>query len=624
MANSARHAGIKPVRLARYSFAVTFPNPDEGTPSVTAEVSKDGGAFAATTETPTVISGGLYSGTAWITLTGAEMDASLVVVRFSSGLPGMPSTYQFINPLTFAQIASGTASAGSSSTITLAASAVGYEGAIIRTTGGTGGGGTGGANNQVAIVTSVSGNQCFISPNWETNPDATTLYAVLRTPEMGSSGSTPPTAAENADAVWDELRSGHAVSGSFAEFIDAAISSRLAPTTAGRTLDVSTGGEAGIDWNNVGTPGATVSLTGTTVATTTNAGTVTGNVNGNVGGNVTGNVTGTVNGLTATAQGNVRTAVGLASANLDTQLSTIAGYIDTEVASIVTATSAASIRSAVGLASANLDTQIGTLATASALTTVGTNVSTILSRIGAIAGSGTNTILGFFQFLMKKAAMTAPSDIGGTYDNTTDSLEALRDQGDAAWITNTALSIRTAVGMASANLDTQLGAISTAVATVSGYTDDIGVAGAGLTAVPWNAAWAAQVRAAVGLASANMDTQLSAIVGDTNELQTDWVNGGRLDLILDQITATLGSVANDTDLIPSIPTANQNADALLDRTAAIAGKTPREAWRIIGGMVGGTTSGAGTNTEIFNDFAGSPVATVTVTAQGERTAVVIS
>ncbi len=39
----------------------------------------------------------------------------------------------------------------------------------------------------------------------------------------------------------------------------------LQPTVAGRTLDVSTGGEAGVDWNNVGTPGATVNLAATTL-----------------------------------------------------------------------------------------------------------------------------------------------------------------------------------------------------------------------------------------------------------------------------------------------------------------------------------------------------------------------
>jgi hypothetical protein len=66
----------------------------------------------------------------------------------------------------------------------------------------------------------------------------------------------------------------------------------LQPTTAGRTLDVSATGEAGIDWANVGTPGSTVSLSATTVATVTTATNVT-----------------TVNGLAA----NVITAASIAS-----------------------------------------------------------------------------------------------------------------------------------------------------------------------------------------------------------------------------------------------------------------------------------------------------------------------
>jgi hypothetical protein len=39
-------------------------------------------------------------------------------------------------------------------------------------------------------------------------------------------------------------------------------------TTAGRTLDVSVGGEAGLDWANVGSPTTSLALTGTTIATT--------------------------------------------------------------------------------------------------------------------------------------------------------------------------------------------------------------------------------------------------------------------------------------------------------------------------------------------------------------------
>lgn len=54
--------------------------------------------------------------------------------------------------------------------------------------------------------------------------------------------------------------------------LDAAVTTRLAPTTAGRTLDVSTGGEAGIDWANVGSPTTTLNLSGTTVGTANTVG----------------------------------------------------------------------------------------------------------------------------------------------------------------------------------------------------------------------------------------------------------------------------------------------------------------------------------------------------------------
>lgn len=58
--------------------------------------------------------------------------------------------------------------------------------------------------------------------------------------------------------------------------LDAAVSSRLAPTTAGRTLDVSAGGEAGIDWSNVGSPTTTLNLSGTTIGVAADVTTKTG------------------------------------------------------------------------------------------------------------------------------------------------------------------------------------------------------------------------------------------------------------------------------------------------------------------------------------------------------------
>ena len=55
------------------------------------------------------------------------------------------------------------------------------------------------------------------------------------------------------------------------------------------------------------------------------------------------------------------------------------------------------------------------------------NQTTLINRIGAFTGTGLNTVLGFFRAIMKKDAALTPSDVGGTFDNTTDSVEAIRD-----------------------------------------------------------------------------------------------------------------------------------------------------------------------------------------------------
>lgn len=52
----------------------------------------------------------------------------------------------------------------------------------------------------------------------------------------------------------------------------------LQPTAVARTLDVSSGGEAGVDWANVGSPTTTVDLSGTTISTSQVAASVTAGV----------------------------------------------------------------------------------------------------------------------------------------------------------------------------------------------------------------------------------------------------------------------------------------------------------------------------------------------------------
>lgn len=52
----------------------------------------------------------------------------------------------------------------------------------------------------------------------------------------------------------------------------------LKPTVAGRTLDVTTTGEAGIDWSNIGAPTTTQNLSGTTIKTATDLEIVSSNI----------------------------------------------------------------------------------------------------------------------------------------------------------------------------------------------------------------------------------------------------------------------------------------------------------------------------------------------------------
>ena len=89
----------------------------------------------------------------------------------------------------------------------------------------------------------------------------------------------------------------------------------------------------------------------------------------------------------------------------------------------------------------------------------------LLNADSDIDGAAPPTVGSVFHELLTKTTGSF------TYDQTTDSLEAIRDRGDAAWITATGFStldaagVRTAVGLASANLDTQLAAIAAYIDT---------------------------------------------------------------------------------------------------------------------------------------------------------------
>jgi hypothetical protein len=182
-----------------------------------------------------------------------------------------------------------------------------------------------------------------------------------------NAGGSSLTAADIADAVWDEAQAGHVTAGSFGE---------IATEIASILVDTAEIGVAGAGLTNINLPDQTMNITGNITGNLSGSvGSVTGavgSVTGSVGGNVTGSVgsvaTGGItaasfaagaidnaaiatdaigsnelaasaiaeiqNGLSNLSQADIRTAVGLASANLDTQLAAIDDYLDTEVAAI--------------------------------------------------------------------------------------------------------------------------------------------------------------------------------------------------------------------------------------------------------------------------------------------------
>lgn len=69
---------------------------------------------------------------------------------------------------------------------------------------------------------------------------------------------------------------------------------------------------------------------------------------------------------------------------------------------------------------------------------------------------------------------------------------------------------------------------------------------------------------------AAVDTEVAAILADTNELQTDWANGGRLDLILDARAsqASVDDLPTNAELSTALGTAD---DAVLAAVATVDG-----------------------------------------------------
>lgn len=258
-------------------------------------------------------------------------------------------------------------------------------------------------------------------------------------------------------------------------------------------------------------------------------------------------------------------------------------------------------------------------------------VTTLLSRLTATRAGYLDNLSGgavalasklkrYVQLLARKdaaIATDAATELGeinedvasgaGAYANTTDAQEALRDRGDAAWVTATGFStltqadIRTAVGLTSANLDTQLAAIKAKTDNLPASpaaTGDIPSAATIADAVWDEDATAHQTGGTFGQAigdpgadtntifkavvtdatGATVGVDAAAILADTNELQTDLANGGRLDLLIDAILEDTGT------------TLQAEVDGIQADTEDIQARLPAA---LVGGRIDATVDGTG-------------------------------
>lgn len=339
-------------------------------------------------------------------------------------------------------IRSNTAQAGGATSLTLDASASSvtdfYKNALLYLTGGTGVG-------QARFITAYNGTTKVATVSaWATTPDVTSTFAIL--PLDSIPGATAPTAAAVADAVWDEARADHTAAGSFGQ------------------------GAASVQGNVTGSVGSVASggiTSGSFTAGAIDAAAIATDAIGSAE-LAASAITEIQAGLSTLDAAGVRTAVGLASANLDTQLdalptnaelATALGTADDATLAAIAALnnlSQANVRTAIGLASANLDTQ---------LAAVQADTDNLQTRLPAALVSG--------RMDANVGAMAAGTILAATF--AAGAIDAAAIATDAIGVSELAASavteiqaglstldgagVRAALGMTSADLDAQLDAI---------------------------------------------------------------------------------------------------------------------------------------------------------------------
>jgi hypothetical protein len=279
----------------------------------------------------------------------------------------------------------------------------------------------------------------------------------------------------------------------------AAVALPLVPTTAGRTLDVSATGEAGVDWANVGGQSTTVGLSGTTIKTATDIATATTAIQADTddiqtrlpaaltsGGNIKAGVQGFLDTVfTEGAAGRIAAAF-----KQFFNIATPAATMDHGVL-VDTVTTSTNLTNAPtsGDLTATMKTSVTTAATAA--TPIAASVA---GAVGSIATGG--IAAGSFAANAITAAAIAADAIGAS-ELAADAVTEIQNGLATSTALATAQTAITAIKAATDNLPSDPADESLIIAATDAIMTRLGVAGAGLTAVPWNPAWDAEVQSEV-------------------------------------------------------------------------------------------------------------------------------
>lgn len=502
MAHAAGDAHEYPIYGAH--CLVTFPildadgDPVTGATGLDSEVSKDLGTFTDCTNEATEIatSSGIY----YLYVTGAEMTAKVITVQVKTSSVGAKTTVLTLYPRRLKSIASGTATAGGASTITLAASTIVKDGSLdgcyVLITDNS----TSGSQYQARrIIGSVASTQvATVESAWGTNPAASSTYDIYAPETVNAAawgGTAFPSIATagipdaNTKNLGGTTQTGRDVGASVllstgtgtgqldftsgvvkanaTQILGTAVST---PATAG-ILDVNlknianatvsattaqlgvnvvnikgsasagAAGYAGVDWGQVANPTTTLGLSGTTIKTATDVETATTNIKSRLpaaltaGGMMKSDIE-EINALTTyVTTGFLNVAVintgitsGSFAAGAINAAAIATGAITSSTFASGAITAAAIATDAIGAselaADAVAEIQSG-LATSSALSTVGTNVTGIKTKTdflpsataGAAGGvmiAGSNAAVTFDSFTVTNAFVVGGAVLYGT------------------------------------------------------------------------------------------------------------------------------------------------------------------------------------------------------------------